>query len=346
MCLSYNSTQVLAGRASVGSSLPPPGAIASGWTLVPSWHLRGRSLSTHLPPRWHLRGVQLLVRTGSHSTLISFATALAGTLSGTTPTVPSWLSQSQDTNQPRHSPSIGSTVPPPPSTTASEVDAPRVGTGGPLRLPNTGLPAIPASLVKKISEGAFVDLGDLLPEALQWAFDRSTEEKSDKEKRKRFPIETIADWVMAFATFAAVRVQLAPELAVPLTTYLAIITRLAREVPGLAWQRYDRMFRQSAAGNPTLQWDRREPDIWLAAIAEQPKQPPPSFLHAIQPPASRYQPTAREICRRFSRGECPPGSYCRYRHICGICQSGGHPARDCPLIRLPARRPPPPQGGN
>ena len=111
MCLFYNSTRVLAGRASVGSSLLPPGAIASGWTLVPSWHHRGRSLSSH--PPWHLWGVQLLVRTGSHSTLISFATALAGTLSSATPTMPSWLSQSQDTNQPRHSPSIGSTVPPP-----------------------------------------------------------------------------------------------------------------------------------------------------------------------------------------------------------------------------------------
>ena len=133
-----------------------------------------------------------------------------------------------------------------------------------------------------------MDLGDLLPEALQWAFDRSTEEKPDKEKRKTFPIETIADWVMTFATFTAVRVQLAPDLAVPLTTYLAIITRLAREVPGLAWQRYDRMFRQSAAGNPTLQWDRREPDIWLAAIADSPGSHSQTSSRPISHQPERY----------------------------------------------------------
>ena len=162
---------------------------------------------------------------------------------------------------------------------------------GGLRVHNTGLPAIPAPLVKTILEGVFVDLGDLLPEYLQWAFDCSTEEKPDKEKRKKFPIETIVDRVMAFTTFVAVRVQFAPKLAVPLATYWAIITHLALEVPGLAWQRYDRMFRQSAAGNPTLQWDRHEPDIWLVAIAEQPRQPPPSFLQANQPSASGYQLT-------------------------------------------------------
>ena len=279
--------------------------------------------------------------------LIYPTAALVGTLSGAAPTVPAWLSPSQGTTRLQPAPatsqqssSVPGPVPPPLPTPSPVVDTP-------LRLPNTGLPAIPAPLVKKICEGSFVDLGDLLPEALQWAFDRSTDEKPEKDRRKRFPIESIADWVMAFATFMAVRVVPVPELAVPLATYLAIITRLAREVPGLAWQRYDRMFRQAVAGNPTLQWDRREPDIWLAAIAEQPRQHPPITPQGSQPYASapRYQPPTREICRRFSRGECPMGSYCRYRHTCGVCQSGGHPARDCPLIRPPTRRPPPPQGG-
>ena len=48
--------------------------------------------------------------------------------------------------------------------------------------------------MKKICEGAFIDLGDFLPEALQWAFDRSTNEKV-KERVNMFPIESIVDWV-------------------------------------------------------------------------------------------------------------------------------------------------------
>ena len=65
-----------------------------------------------------------------------------------------------------------------------------------------------------------------------------------------------------------VTVHFAPHRAAPLATYMAIVARLAREVPGECWLRYDRMFRQAAAVNPALPWDRREPDVWLAAMVE------------------------------------------------------------------------------
>ena len=120
----------------------------------------------------------------------------------------------------------------------------------PLWLPNTGLLAIPAPLVHHIQEGAFVDMGDLLLEALQWAFDRSLEEKGEKEKRKKFLVDEVSDWALSFATYMAIRVLPCPSLATPLATYMDSILHLAREVPGLAWQRYDRMFCQAVAGWP------------------------------------------------------------------------------------------------
>ena len=68
---------------------------------------------------------------------------------------------------------------------------------------------IPGPLVVKIKEGKFIDLGDLLPEALEWAFERSTEDRKE-EGKKRFPVTSIADWTLSFATFMAVAVQSPP----------------------------------------------------------------------------------------------------------------------------------------
>ena len=48
-----------------------------------------------------------------------------------------------------------------------------------------------------------------------------------------------------------------------------IVARLAWEVPGDCWLRYDRTFCQAAAVNPALPWDRWKPDVWLADMVEQ-----------------------------------------------------------------------------
>ena len=220
-------------------------------------------------------------------------------------------------------------------SSAQTDDQPSPPTVEPLRLPSAGLLAIPAQLVTKIRAGSFIDFGDLLPEALQVAFDRAQDDRGKEEKRKRFPIDSIGDWAMAFGTYMAIRVQSKPSLAIPLATYLTIITRLAREAPGQSWQRYDRLFRQASASNPDLPWDRREPDIWLAAITEQHQPLWPAGTRYPSPGSSK--PTGpSEICRRFSRGQCPASSFsCRYRHACGVCQAGGHPAIHCPLLHPP-----------
>ena len=88
---------------------------------------------------------------------------------------------------------------------------------------------------------------------------RMCKEKKEEGKRKKFPISSITDWTLSFTMYMAVTVHFAPHRAAPLATYMAIVARLAREVPGECWLRYDCMFRQAVAVNPALPWDRREP---------------------------------------------------------------------------------------
>ena len=104
----------------------------------------------------------------------------------------------------------------------------------------TGLLGIPGPLALRIRLGKYVDLGDLLPEALEWAFDRLTVEKKE-EGKKKFSVPTVADWSLAFATYMAVTVHFDPKLASLLAVYMTIVACLAREVPGQAWLRYDKL---------------------------------------------------------------------------------------------------------
>ena len=174
---------------------------------------------------------------GTPPPFVSLA-ALSGTLSGRPPLLPSWVTSGGHSDRPSPGPSAP-TAPPGVGPPSAPLDTQPKQADPPLRLPATGLLAIPAPLVQRIRDGAFVDMGDLLPEALQWAFDWAIEDKAEKERRKKFPIDTVADWALAFATYMAIRVPPSPGLTRTLATYMTIILRLAREVPGLAWQRYD-----------------------------------------------------------------------------------------------------------
>ena len=193
-------------------------------------------------------------------------TRTAGTLSGQSPTLVPWL------QMPLPSTSTASAEAPAPSLSEPpeaprEANPPQEASLHPFN--NPSLPPIPKRLLKAIKAGRYVDLGDLLPEALAEAFDTAIKEgKEDKPSKKAFPINTPLDWGLAFATFASASTHFHPSKAQQLLAYSGIIFRLVREVVGNAWQRYDRAFRKAAAINPSLQWDRREPDTWLASLAE------------------------------------------------------------------------------
>ena len=282
-------------------------------------------------------------------------TQASGTLSGQPPTLPSWLqptnpqpvvTQQGDTTLPTSQPATQ-------RQTANPTDAAQPGdTPPPAMQPlqlhpfsNPSLPPIPARLLKSIQARLYIDLSELLPEALADAFDRppSKEVKEDQGSRKRFIISNPLDWGLAFATFAAACSHYHPEMAPKLLVYCGIIFRLAREVEGSTWLRYDKAFRQAAAINPALRWDQREPDIWLASLTGHsstglPPAPLPREQTSGAPPLKRSLPTS-ESCFRWNRGECSSRT-CKYNHDCLICHETAHTARDCPTLRPTGWRPP------
>ena len=202
-------------------------------------------------------------------------TRTAGTLSGQSPTLVPWLQTPLSSASTASTEAFAPSLSEPPEA-PTEANPPQEASLHPFNIPS--LPPIPKRLLKAIKAGRYVDLGHLLPEALAEAFDSAVKEgKEDKPSKKVFPINTPLDWGLAYATFASASTHFHPARAQQLLAYSGIIFHLARELWGNAWQRYDRAFRQAAPVNPSLQWDRREPDTWLASLAEdtRPKMPPP-----------------------------------------------------------------------
>lgn len=200
---------------------------------------------------------------------------------------------------------------------------------------NPSLPPIPTRLLRVIQAGGYINLGELLPEALAEAFDKPHKEGKDEPSRKQFSIEAPLDWAMEFATFAAATAHYHPDRAPALLIYFGIIMRLAREGGARTWLHYDRVFRQAAAINPSLPWDHREPDLWLAVLSQEPQCPsnPPRSLGLSDTPGGNKRAPHLTICQRFNRRECNRTS-CRFAHKCLACQSSNHPALDCPILKL------------
>ena len=256
-------------------------------------------------------------------------TRMAGTLSGQSPTLVPWL----QTPLPSVSTASAEAFAPflsEPTEALTEANPPQEASLHPFN--NPSLPPIPKRLLKAIKAGRYVDLGDLLPETLAEAFDSAVKEgKEDKPSKKAFPINTPLDWGLAYATFASASTHFYPARAQQLLAYSGIIFRLARKVGGNAWQRYDSAFRQAAAVNPSLQWDRREPDTWLASLAEdtRPKRPPPD---PQTPPRKKSTFSTIKACIRWNRGNCH-STMCCFAHECLVCQSTFHGAKDCPILQ-------------
>ena len=254
---------------------------------------------------------------------LSPPTGAEGTLSGDPATAPDWLMQPSG---------LGTSEVPAAQLQDTAIPSQSEGseeTSPDLVLPVSGLPPIPPHLVKAIKQGKYVDLPDLLPEALREAqFNKACETKEETKLKRRFSITTTLDWMAAFSAYTAVAVHLKPQRAFELAAYTSIIISLTRDGRGQAWSRYDQQFRQAAAVNPGLQWHKREPDIWLMAFMGAAAPP------ATRPPSQQGQPAAQRstsICRNWNRGTCTYPQ-CKYRHVCFVCSDAGHVTRDCPTI--------------
>ena len=101
----------------------------------------------------------------------------------------------------------------------------------PPMLISDGLPPVPAKLVKKIQEGHFVEMAELLADTLispEYAGDQN----SDSNKWKPKEVTDIMNWVQCFGVFMAIISLQEPHRIPNLIGYQSLITPMSERTLG------------------------------------------------------------------------------------------------------------------
>lgn len=96
-----------------------------------------------------------------------------------------------------------------------------------------GLPPIPSKLVKKIEEGHFIELAELLPERLSSYWENDDQNKSTKSKHKT--VTSILEWMQCFGIYIAIISRKEPHRVVDLLAYQHLVIQAHQEYKGDCW---------------------------------------------------------------------------------------------------------------
>ena len=126
---------------------------------------------------------------------------------------------------------------------------------------------IPAKLAKKIIEGQFVELADLLTVNLCTMEQEPQTFLEGKllvsnAKRRQVEIKDILTWTEAFTIFQLVLCATFLLRWLDLMKYKLLIIQTARQHPGLAWLEYDLAFRRDAAASGLNDWSKTNLDLY------------------------------------------------------------------------------------
>ncbi len=188
------------------------------------------------------------------------------------------------------------------------------------RVPSWTLPSSPSStmvLAKQVTGG---------PEASESSGGGGGKRKSPKE------VPDLAGWSTCFTLFQVAWASSKPEMWVPLATYRESIFKLAKRHQWNQVARYDRRFRQEAAGKDTVKWEEENLSLLLDVVHSTPssKAEPRQSAGGGDPLGRKAEPRRKGACFRFNRGEgrCTFGAQCKFSHTCSNC-GGDHPATQC-----------------
>jgi len=171
-----------------------------------------------------------------------------------------------------------------------------------------GLPPIPAKLVKRIQDGSFVEMSELLPDFLRRA--SLPDEISKSFKPRPQSVGNIVEWVRCFGSYIAVISRSQPHRVADLLGYQNLVITSHLDFPDFKWEEYDREFRLLASVSPISQWSVMDSTKWNMAkrstIPDVIQQPP--LLNA-------------KICLAWNENPSPgcPHRSCKFEHICYRC---------------------------
>jgi len=196
------------------------------------------------------------------------------------------------------------------------------GQSHPPVLVSNGFPPIPFKLVKRVEDGLFVEMAELLPSYLDSA-DLNSGDQSARSRRQPPTVSDIVDWIQCFAVYTAIISRKKPKRVPDLLGYQSLIIGASTDCRQGKWVIYDRRFRLKASASHTEQWSTIDVTLWNMtfpekAIHNRSSAGSPSYMASSSRPQHQYHD--QSICLDWN--ENPSGcsrSPCRFRHICYRC---------------------------
>ena len=220
-----------------------------------------------------------------------------------------------------------------------------------------GLPPVPGRLVKRIREGHFIEMGELLPECLGMAAVNFEVEGSKNPKGKCKPVTNILEWLQCFGLYVAILSQSEPERIPDLQGYQVLIIQASMEYDDNRWMGYDRVFRLKATSQKGISWSSIDTTLWNVAFSGKSKTGRCSQCFSLTHSSAECRWSSethssktttgsvsqstkmfRPVCYEWNATPSPNCSYphCKYEHKCAICvrnpwvQEVHHKAIHCP----------------
>ena len=201
---------------------------------------------------------------------------------------------------------------------------------------------MPAKLAQRAWNGDYIDMADLLPQALSAALRNPDSQQSKDSKKRAQKVTSIMSWIECFTTYISLIAMKHPDRVSNLLGYMNLIVHAARQYEDNPWQAYDATFRQLAATNKELKWAHIQPSLWTMSFNH--ASPGPHCSHCLsldhlsgkcpENDEKKPQSDSKEmlpICQKFNQGDCS-SSNCRYRHQCQRCEKN-HPQHECPQVK-------------
>ena len=225
----------------------------------------------------------------------------------------------------------------------------------------------PQKLVEKVKSGQFVEMRELLSDNI------SLLQQLDTVNMQCLPVlpgvlmprlrevTTLPSWLYCFLAYMAIRS--ADQTTRNMLAYARLVIREAQRHGGVGWLDYDRVFRQQAALDSTMQWNTIHPGIQAATLTGRTAKPgvfctlcresdhsagtcalaylQPTAMQPLQAAMSTQRASTQRqygsskkdaICYSWNAGKCRFPGRCSFRHECLQCHQS-HMAQDCPQGR-------------
>ena len=151
-----------------------------------------------------------------------------------------------------------------------------------------------------------------------------------------------------------------PSATLELLAYMITIVKASQQYDGLYWRAYDTNYRLTASATGNRNWSRLDTDLFTrlftgrarfvgaCSVSDSVSHSSEDFPEALstsgkhpargretKAPDSKRRKFSRtrapHICAEFNaKGVCSFGTRCKFRHVCGNCSKGDHPAKSYP----------------